>query len=108
MAQPRGGSRSRTRRSSVWRLDNAGSDDALAVQLLDPAPREISKKGIFVAYERFELGHIIGAFDRAPGLVFFSDILRRDMNVRATTQSIQNVLEEAAIQHGKENSFSAK
>jgi hypothetical protein len=51
------------------------------------------------------------SLERLIGLqvfVFFSDILRRDMNVRATTQSIQNVLEEAAIQHGKENSFSAK
>src|SRR5262249_9230478 len=66
------------RRSSVWRLDNAGSHNALAVQLLDLAPREIGNKGIFVAsYKRFELGDIIGTFDPVPSLEFFSDILRR-------------------------------
>jgi hypothetical protein len=43
------------------------------VQLLDPAPREVGEKGVFVAgYVRFDLGHIVGAFDSVPGLEFFS------------------------------------
>jgi hypothetical protein len=71
-AQPRVVSRSRNRRSSVWRLDNTGSDDALAVQLLDAAPREIGKESIFVAsYQRFELGHMRDVMEpRTPAFRF--------------------------------------
>jgi hypothetical protein len=62
----------------------------LAVQLLDPAPREFGKKGVFVACcERFELGRIIGVLVPVPGLKSFSDILRRWADLRDSNETLQ-------------------